>query len=348
MKGIIQKLQLLVVAAFSLIAATQYSYAACLADDGGVSAHPLLAGQSIDVGSVSMEVVGSDLIVTYSTTGEWSLAETHVWVGSSLATMPQTRKGTPKIGNFPHNNSELENATTHSVTIPLASIGFSCPSLDTNYYVAAHAVVVKTNGSGEVLQSETAWSAGDRFAEKGMWGTFTSIVLSCDCGIVRPPSPGRCETAFAYGGGTNVIDGDITNSFLEIDEDDDTVGDFSRWGWSNGIIGDGHYVWDIYAGAGQSDTTKGTLVGALYVTHSGNDVEVIYDINPPYVTQEIHLYVGSEILPRDNKARFTVAPGQYPVVDETPSDPHYNPYIIDNVEDGVYVVAHGVICGIDE
>lgn len=347
MKDIIEKMRLLIVAILALIASIPYSYAACLADEGGVSTQPLIAGQSIDAGTVSMEVVGSDLIVTYSTNGGWSLSETHVWVGSSLTTMPQTRKGTPKIGNFPYNDGNLGNVTSHSVSIPLNDVGFSCPNLDTTYYVAAHAVVVQTSG-GEVLESETAWSAGDRFVEKGMWGTFTSIVLSCDCGIVRPPSDGKCETAFAFSGGTNAIDRDITNSFLDIDEDGDTVGDFSRWGWSNGVIDIGNYVWDVYAGAGQSDITKGTLVGSLYVNHSGSDVEVTYDISSPYVTEEIHLYVGDEILPRDNRGRYTVAPGQYSIVDTDLNDQHFNSYIINDISGGVYVVAHGVICGISD
>ncbi|MDC1362099.1 hypothetical protein N8203_03240, partial [Crocinitomicaceae bacterium] len=39
----------------------------------------LLAGQTIPVGSVNVSVVDDDLLVNYTTTGDWVIDETHVF-----------------------------------------------------------------------------------------------------------------------------------------------------------------------------------------------------------------------------------------------------------------------------
>lgn len=307
-------------------------------DGSAVQTTTFYAGQTIDAGNVSFEVVGDDLVISYLPEGGWDLVETHLWIGDDLANMPQTRQGNPKIGNFPY--------TQNPVQIPLNVLGFSCPSADKNFYVAAHAAVQLTDGSGNVTQTETAWSDGDRFVQKGMWGTFTTITLSC---VIEeeptPPTAGNCETAFAYSGGTNAADGDITTSFLDIDENNDGNGDFNRWGWSNGAVGPGTYTWDIYAGAGQSNISKGTLVGTLTVDYDGSKANVSYDIDAPYSMDETHLYVGNEILPRDVNNQFTVAPGQYPTIHGDLNGITTDAYVVNNLSGDVHVVAHAVVCG---
>ncbi len=310
-------------------------------DASGVRSEILYAGQTIDAGDLNIEVVDEQLVITYNTSGGWEASETHLWVGTDLADMPQTRQGNPKIGGFPYSGAD-------SYSIPLTQLGFSCPSADAEYYVAAHAAVQLSDGSGNVIQSETAWADGDRFVQKGMWGTFTTITLSCAT-VDEPPAPpvaGACETAFAYAGGTNTIDGDTTNSFLEIDEDGDGRGDFNRWGWSNGAIGAGQYSWDVYAGAGQSDITKGTLVGSLTVDYDGTNAHVTYHIDAPYYMEENHLYVGSDILPRDVNGQYTVAPGQYPTIHDTlPAGAQRDDYFVSGLSGNVHVVAHATVCG---
>jgi hypothetical protein len=324
------------------------AFAACVNVDGGIQTQTLYAGQTIEIGTVSVQVIDSDLVVTYNTTGGWELTETHLWVGNNINDMPQTRKGSPKIGNFPYHSGDITGATNFVVTIPLATIGFSCPGDDGTFYVAAHAAVQLVDNNGDVVQTETAWGDGDRFVEKGMWGTFFAIVLSCDCGVTPPPPVKECETAFAYSGGTNPVDGDFTNSFLDIDEDNDTVGDFNRWGWSNGAIGIGSYNWDIYAGAGQSDISKGTLVGTLTVNYNADGtVDVSYDTNSPYYMDETHLYVGDEILPRNGNGDFTVAPGQYPTIHDELNEVTQDIYMFSGVSGDIYVVAHAVVCGFE-
>jgi hypothetical protein len=320
-------------------------------DDGsGIQTETLYAGQTIAAGSVEIRVVDDNLVVTYETTGGWELVEAHMWAGSDISDMPQTRKGNPKIGNFPFKAEFTVPTTKHSFEYPLSFLGFSCPSADAEFFVAAHATVQLTDGSGNVIQTETGWAEGSRFVERGMWGTYSTIMLTCD-DTVNPPVAGSCETAFAYSGGTNAVDGDITNSFLDIDEDGDSLGDFNRWGWANGPVGPGNYSWDIYAGAGQSDITKGTLVGTLTVSYDGSTAEVWFDMTPdtPYYMDENHLYVGNEILASNVNGDYTVAPGQYPSVHDTlinlsaASDSH----TIEGLSGNIYVVAHATVCGFE-
>ncbi|MDL1979438.1 MAG: hypothetical protein LWX52_15350 [Deltaproteobacteria bacterium] len=333
-------------AALMIFGAYTSAFAACVAAEGGIQTKILYAGQTIEAGSVTMEVVDTYLVVTYETSGDWELVEAQMWVGNDISDMPQTRQGNPKIGNFPY-NSEIENPFSHSYSIPLTLLGFTCPSEDVAYFVAAHATVQLTDGSGNVIQTETGWADGSRFVERGMWGTFSTVTLTCNCD--DPGVAGQCETAFAYSGGTNEEDGDITNSFLDIDEDGDGNGDFNRWGWSNGPVGHGIYTWDIYAGAGQSDITKGTLVGTLTVDYNESTATVTFNMTPGsgYYMDENHLYVGNEILARDVNNEFTVAPGQYPTIHDELNSATSDSYIIEGLSGDIYVVAHATVCGFE-
>jgi hypothetical protein len=88
---------------------------------------------------------------------------------------------------------------------------------------------------------------------------------------------------------------------------------FSNWGWTNPITA-GTYVWDLWAGAGQCDTTKATLVGSVTVVYSGGYVTVTYNVNSPYLLKNTHVYAGTTPFPQvlqGKKLVNTVAPGQY-------------------------------------
>ena len=132
----------------------------------------------------------------------------------------------------------------------------------------------------------------------------------------EPPAPepnGDTETAFAFGD-------ELALCFLDIDEDNDGNGDFNRWGWTNGAITaglPGFWEWEIYAGAGQCDLSKGTLVGTLSVLYStSGHFEATYSMDTGFGLEETHLYVGIEILQQDGSGDFTVAPGQYDNIHE--------------------------------
>jgi hypothetical protein len=300
----------------------------------------LFAGQDIEAGTVCVEVIDNgdteELCLTYTTTGGWELVETHFWLGEDLEDMPQTNKGSPKVGNFPYHSGDITGQTEYTVCVDLNQFGTEggaddlCGML---LYAAAHAVVRKDNGDG-TYQTETAWGDGGRMVEKGNWATYFTIGLSCEVGGGGPETG---ETAFAY-------DCWDANCFIDIDEDGEPGGDFNRWGWSNGPLGAGTYYLDIYAGAGQCDLSKGVLVGLLTVDYDGSTATVTYNTCGTYYMDEVHLYVGDEILPRDVNGDFTVAPGQYPYTDDDVATNSYT-FTIDGLSGDIYVVAHAVVVG---
>jgi hypothetical protein len=111
-----------------------------------------------------------------------------------------------------------------------------------------------------------------------------------------------------------------------------TSHNFANWGWTNPIM-PGTYTMNLWAGAAQCDTTKGTLVGTVTVVYDTN-VTVTYNVGAPYLLEETHLYAGYDMFPQVKKGKLTVptvAPGQY-----------YNasPF---NGKKAVYVIAHAVV-----
>jgi hypothetical protein len=334
-------LTLLVAAALLFLggqsAYAQYAFVATN-DNSGVQCEILKAGQTIDAGTVCAEIVGDNLEITFTTTNGWQLKEAHLWTGGDLADMPQTRKGNPKIGNFPYNSGDITGSTSHTFMVPLNTLGVDCSMNNGNsdYYVAAHAALRKVDVDGNVIQTETGWADGSTFVDKGSWATYFTLTISCKN---DPPEP-KCETAFGYGD-------TYANDFLLIDENGDGSGDFNRWGWSNGPLSAGSYTFDIYAGAGQSDITKGTLVGSLSVDYDGSTATVTFNMNLGFSMNETHLYVGSEILARDVNNQFTVAPGQYPYIhdDNDFEGVISDSYTVMGLSGDIYVVAHAVVCG---
>ncbi|MBF8436303.1 hypothetical protein I0Q91_04360 [Halanaerobiaceae bacterium Z-7014] len=108
---------------------------------------------------------------------------------------------------------------------------------------------------------------------------------------------------------------------------------FSNWGWTNPIE-PGTYEMDLWAGAAQSDTSKGTLVGSVTVVYDEDGyVDVKFNVDSPYSLEETHVYAGSDMFPQQRRGRNTVdtvAPGQY-----------YNDGPFDGSK--VYVIAHAVV-----
>ena len=131
----------------------------------------LWAGQSINVGSVTVSNDGSSLYVEYLVSGGWQLTETHVAVGQSLDDIPQTKSGNPKVGHFDYSSEHGLDpvVTTVTHTIPLEG-------LNGTVVIAAHAVVYKP---GCIPQEETAWAA--RCGKLGFpgknWATYFVYTL---------------------------------------------------------------------------------------------------------------------------------------------------------------------------
>lgn len=128
-----------------------------------------------------------------------------------------------------------------------------------------------------------------------------------------------CETAFAY------------------DDSDATCFDdygFDRWGWTIGPLSDGASdTYDVYAGAGQCDLSKGTFVGTVDVSYSGGILDVTYSMVDGFTINEEHTYAGANPIPTDKNGELTVAPGQYA---DASDDPLSGP---------IYVILHTEVCG---
>lgn len=150
----------------------------------------------------------------------------------------------------------------------------------------------------------------------------------------------KCETAFARKTATY-----LAKCFLELDLDNDGTMDFNRWGWTNGPVGEGTTsYYNIYAGAAQCDVSKGVLVGRMDVKYYNGSVEVVIGMYNDYRMDETHLYIGNDILPKDN-GEYTVAPGQYPYSHDLTSAKS-DKYVINGVSGNIYVVLHAVVCGL--
>ena len=81
----------------------------------------LYAGQTIDSGTVCISVDNTTdtagecgqegalgtVNVEYTTSNGWELVEAHLAVGDDLSDIPTTRKGNPKIGNFPYHSGDI-------------------------------------------------------------------------------------------------------------------------------------------------------------------------------------------------------------------------------------------------
>jgi hypothetical protein len=302
----------------------------------------LFGGQTIDAGSVCVEVIDNgdteDLCITYTTTGGWELVEAHLWVGGALVDMPQNRKGNPQVGLFPYHSGDITGETTYTFHVDLAEFGGEDGLCGEELLAAAHAALRKDNGDG-TYQTETGWGDGDRMVDRGNWATYFGIEFTC--GAVPPGY--KSETAFAY----NCVT-DYRTCFIGMD--DGQGGTFNRWGWTNGPLGEGTYYFDIYAGAGQCDISKGTLVGLLTVDYDGTTAVVTYNTCGGYTMTETHLYVGNDPLPwydhpqDPSKSGWTIAPGQYPYIHEGLPTVQQDIHTV-SVTGEIYVVAHAVVWG---
>jgi len=129
---------------------------------GAVSAtrSPLLASKDyIIAGDVLAKRSAPDTLeVTYTTTGDWIINETHLAVASSLDDIPQTKKGNPKIGHFAKKTAAGLPVEIHDTEVVYSIDLNEVEGLDSGVggtiIIAAHAVVYNTATCVE----ETAWA----------------------------------------------------------------------------------------------------------------------------------------------------------------------------------------------
>jgi uncharacterized RmlC-like cupin family protein len=284
----------------------------------------LMAGKNIDAGNVCVEVMDDMLLVVYTTTGGWELTGTHFWVGASLADMPRTKKGNPKVGHFPYHSNDITGQVRYQVYIPLSDLAegsYYTALCNQTFLAAAHADLRIEDGSGG-YQTESGWAEGDPIASQGNWAMYFEFKFVCS----EIPPQIECETAFTYG----------DKALWDImGPGGDPITD--SWGWQNTVYPGDRFIQPVYAGATQNDINNGTQVGFVYIGYSGSKIAVEYFTVPPYFMSETHLYVGTEETPTADPVLF--------------GNSHYlsgndrsDVYLIPISGDQLYVVAHAVVC----
>lgn len=159
-------------------------------------------------------------------------------------------------------------------------------------------------------------------------GAIDDIRFKCD----REIKEMKCETMFAKGS-----DG---RCFADTEPYS-----FQRWGWTNAIEEGFDDKLELWAGAGQCKTEKGTLVGYLHVSYTDGTLTAKYEMMNGYYMKETHFYAGSDMYPYKKNGSPTVAPGQYPYKNEMLDYATSDEYTVEGLEGMVYLIAHGEVCG---
>ncbi|OEY73990.1 hypothetical protein [Salegentibacter salarius] len=131
-------------------------------------------------------------------------------------------------------------------------------------------------------------------------------------------------------------------AYMEGDTELNTLANANRWGWAEryqtGIDGDSE-SFDIWAGAGQNDTSKGEHVGTAVISVDDDDITLVITLEPGVSLNELHVNL-SEDAPSGNSV---FAPGQYNLNDEV--SPSTLTYTWDrDYSDDFYIIVHAVAC----
>lgn len=133
-----------------------------------------------------------------------------------------------------------------------------------------------------------------------------------------------CETAYAFGGS-------IATCFLNL-----SPISANNWGWTNLITPGYTGSWPMYAGAGQCDITKGTLVGHVDVSYIAGTITIDYVLDPGFNLDETHVWIGTDKLPT-KRGIYQTAPGKF----------NYNgldPVVLTGQTGNKYVAVHAGVC----
>jgi hypothetical protein len=133
---------------------------------------PLYAGQTLDAGTVMVSNDAANIYVRYTTNDPWVISDAHLAIASSLAGIPQTKKGNPIPGHFAYSAIFDPEVTDYTFTIPIGSF-----QPGQTLYIAAHAVVQAPASSGG---TQTGWGFGPGFPGAN-WATYIQYSLQ-SCG----------------------------------------------------------------------------------------------------------------------------------------------------------------------
>lgn len=135
----------------------------------------LYAGQTEQAGTVDFKFEDGILTVEYNSKSGWGISETHLWIGTSLDSMPAAGNGAPKNGHFPYGGNYKPAVTSTSYTIILSEHGIAEGD---EFYVVAHAVTGEFR-NGSLRKTETAY-AGENKGDSKRWFYYTKVTCDSD------------------------------------------------------------------------------------------------------------------------------------------------------------------------
>ncbi len=127
-----------------------------------------IAVQNIQVGIVMLWNTPDHFYVTYLTDNNWVIAQTHLYAGP-YSDIPLNRNGNPATNLFPiiDSFSPFVNSCTYE---------FDKTVFDECFVIVAQANVNLLDDRGNIIRSESAWSAGNVF-HSPVWATYTDYCL---------------------------------------------------------------------------------------------------------------------------------------------------------------------------
>jgi hypothetical protein len=307
----------------------------------------LTAGQTIDVGTVTVTNDTNNLYVTYTLDDpdypNACFGNLHVWVGNNLDNLPSTPGnaqcpgGAPIPGQFCQVDggacADATGAQTYTFMIPFSELNIVDVKDACNLalYVVTHAEVDLNCTDGN-NGHETAFG-GPTPGNCNRWYFYGVYNICCEDG---PPPVDFCETAFAKGRWVWTTDKKSNPENLP-----SLRLTRNRWGWAINLTAPGTTTYDIWAGAGLNNTANGKKVGTLTVDWNGTNATVTYRMFAGCGLEEVHLYAG-------DARPTTTAPGQYGNLagfNPNATEHTFNVPLADtNGTDGVWLIAHAVVC----
>lgn len=152
----------------------------------GYSEVCIVAGQHTDIGTVVVSHDEHYVYIEIILTGGWLLDEVHIALGNTLADIPQTNSGNPRIGHFPYGDEGLY-LDRACYMISREELGWPLHDCNVTKIVAVHASVLTFE------EQETAWACGTQFPGRS-WATYIEYNLTC-CEPPEPP-PEDCDEQF--------------------------------------------------------------------------------------------------------------------------------------------------------
>jgi hypothetical protein len=280
-----------------------------IADDTGPTFDPTMTSDDEPFGS-------KDKLYTNLPTGAYVTVQSFA---DDLCTVPLAFKDTFQIGVI-DGNHPVANVSKEWFPVKDTTLGDTERAFMTCLTDSAGNIIRRTDGQPALCGACEFWPV-EQTTDGGGGKCGTAF------GKARTPDPALC--------------------FLD-DNDSNGSGDFDRWGWTNGLLGQGIHTFDLYVGAAQCDTTKGELAGTVTVNYSGTTMTVTYTITQAGdVLTSTHVYVGGALYPVFN-GKATVAPGKYNYVHSSPDTPTSDTFTITGLDGNPkYVIAHAGVTNSD-